>query len=221
MKGRKLAYSELELVFLKVRAAWPRRDLYARFQQVFDRPEVSFTNLTSVCKRYGWLTGRSGCFAKGQVPPNKGKKGVCAAGSEKGWFTKGSRSGRAVGLYQPIGAERMGNGGYLQIKVNDDLPMQRRWRGVHLIRWEAVNGPVPQGHVLKCLDGDRTNTDPANWTALPRAVLAHLNARWSGVPFDTASPEMKPTLLAIAQLKHAARAARKTKPMSEHQVEAG
>ena len=60
---------------------------------------------------------------------------------------------------------------------------------------------------LALLDGDRTNTDPANWVAIPRAMLPRLAGR-----YDEASPELKPIILTTAQLEHAGRQARKDMP---------
>ena len=208
MKGRQIAYSELELAFVKVRATWPRRDLHAEFQRVFDRPEISQANLSSLCKRNGWLTGRTGHYEKGRAPENKGKKRPFNAASAAHQFKPGHRSGRAEALYQPIGTEKMRDG-YLVRKVNDDMPLQRRWRAVHLIRWEEINGPIPPGHALKCLDGDRTNTDPANWQLVHRGVLPRLTGRWSGIGFEEAEPEIRPVLIATAELAHKASTLRK------------
>jgi hypothetical protein len=61
---------------------------------------------------------------------------------------------------------------------------------------------------LKCLDGDRTNTDASNWEAIPRALLPQLSGRWR-MPYDAAEPELRPTLMAIAKLAHQARTAKR------------
>jgi hypothetical protein len=206
MKGQAIPYSDEELAWIKACADLPRSEMHALFVQIFDRLDVSLVNMNSLCKRKGWLTGRTGCFVKGQTPHNAGQKGCAAPGSEKGWFKPGVRQGVATALYKPIGTERMSKCGYLERKVNDDLPLQRRWRAVHLVEWEAVNGPTPKGHALKCLDGNRLNTDPANWVSIPRALLPRLNGRF-GRDYDSAPAELKPTLLAIAKLEHKAREA--------------
>lgn len=209
MKGRTIAYTAAELDWIRDHASDPRAAMHAAFVARFDRPDVKLTNLNALCKRNRWLTGRNGQFCTGATPVNKGQKGVCAPGSEKGWFKTGTRTGRANHLYEPIGTERMSKSGYLERKINDDLPMHRRWRAVHLIRWEGANGPIPPGHCLKCLDGDRLNTDPANWLAVPRALLPRLAGRWRSLPYDSAAPDLKPILLAAARLDHAARQLRK------------
>ena len=60
----------------------------------------------------------------------------------------------------------------MERKIHDGLPLQSRWRAVHLLNWEAINGPIPKSHCLKCLDGNRLNVAPR---AELRAWLAELD----------------------------------------------
>lgn len=210
MKGRAISYTDDELAWIEAHAHLPRREMRARFVARFDRPGISQSNLASLCKRKGWLTGRNGRFQAGQPSWNKGKKGWHAPGCEKGWFRKGERRGIATRLYKPIGTERISKDGYVERKIHDGLPLQSRWRAVHLIRWEQRHGPLPEGHCLKCLDGDKTNTDPENWACVPRALLPRLNGRF-GRDYDSAPAELKPLILQIARLEHATRTRRQAK----------
>lgn len=212
MKGRAISWSADELAWIEARRTLPRAELHRAFIEAFGRADISKAALTSLCKRKGWLTGRTGRFHAGHVTHNKGQKGFCAPGSEKGWFTPGVRRGVATRLYKPIGTERVSRDGYLERKVNDDMPLQARWRAVHLINWESLHGRLPDGYCLKCLDGDKSNTDPANWAAIPRAMLPRLNGRF-GRDYDTAPAEMKPLILQTAKLEHAAREARRERGM--------
>lgn len=216
MKGRPILYAAEELAWIAARREWPRAALHAAFVVQFDRPDVALGALNALCKRKGWMTGRTGCFETGAAPPNKGKR--CPEGvggrhpnARKTQFQKGRRSGVAVKLYKPIGTERVSKDGYLERKINDAVPASHRWRAVHLIRWEAMNGPVPAGHALKALDGDRANTDPANWELIPRALLPALNGgRHSRrLPYDAAAPELKPALLTMAKIEDRARKLRR------------
>ena len=208
MKGRQIIYSPSELHWIEARKTEPRRALHAAFVAEWGREDVSFDNFKALCTRKGWKTGRTGCFPKGSIPPNKGRKGVCAPGSEKGWFKKGSLSGRAAKVAKPIGTERVAKGGYLQRKVNNDMPFQRRWKMVHILNWEAVNGPMPDGHALKCRDGNRQNTAADNWELVPRAILPRLAGAKKGISYDHAAPELRPSLMATARLEHAIRGRR-------------
>ncbi|TZG26477.1 HNH endonuclease [Sphingomonas montanisoli] len=211
MKGRSIPYSPAELAWLETNRSMPIADYHRGFSVAFDREDVSAANLHALRKRKGWRTGRSGHFAKGQVPANKGKTMPYHPNSAATRFKPGERRGVAVKLYKPIGTERLSKEGYVERKIHDGLPLQSRWRAVHLIRWEEANGPLPAGQALKCLDGDRTNTDPNNWAEIPRALLPRLNGgrHKTRLAFDEASPELKPTILATAKLAHASRLARK------------
>ncbi len=205
MKGKATRYSPDELAWIKAHSTMPRRGAHEKFSARFDRDDVSLSNFAALCKRNGWLTGRTGQYEKGRTPENKGKKMPYNPNSAATQFKPGNRTGRANHVYKPIGTERISKDGYTERKIHDGLPMQSRWRTVHLIRWEAAHGPLPEGHCLKCLDGDKQNTDPSNWIAIPRALLPRLNARWHGVKFDTADATLKPSILATAQLEHSIR----------------
>lgn len=70
------------------------REIAAAFTEKFGW-EISIGQVNAYIGNHHLNTGRTGRFQKGQVPPNKGKKGVCAAGCEKTWFPKGNKIGRA------------------------------------------------------------------------------------------------------------------------------
>lgn len=217
MRGRPISYTPAQLAWVKARRSWPRKKLHPAFVKRFRRRDVTLDALKQLCTRNGWLTGRDGRFKKGGVPANKGTrcpegKGGRHPNARRTQFKPGCRRGRANMNYKPIGTERLSKEGYLERKIHDGLPMQSRWRAVHLIRWEEQNGPIPEGHCLKCLDGNRLNTDPSNWALLPRAALGILNRAWNGVRYDEAPPELRPTLIAIAQLKAAASSQRRAAP---------
>lgn len=211
MKGVHIHYSAAELAWVKERFAMPRAEMLRQYHEAFRRPSISLSNLVSLCKRKGWLTGRTGCFAAGTEPANKGQKMPYHPNCAATQFKKGGRSGIAVTLYKPIGTERVSKNGYPERKINDDMPIHRRWRGIHLVRWEAENGPIPQGMALKCLNGDKLNTEPANWTLISRALLPRLSGggKKQHIAYDAAPAELKPTLLAIAELEHRARTIKK------------
>lgn len=208
MKGRAIKYSDAELVFIEALQALPRRDLHAEFCKYFGRDDVSVENLKRLCNRKGWNTGRTGQFPKGNVSHNKGKKGQCAPGSEKGWFKKG----RMPHNHRGAGHERIDNkDGYVVMIVDEKNP----WTGAatrpvhkHRYLWEKQNGPIPDGHVLKYLDGDKTNTDPSNWELIPQGMLPRLSGRWR-LGYDQAEPEVRPTIMAVAKLEHQLREAKK------------
>lgn len=207
MKGRSIFYLEEELAWIEANRHLPRRDLHSAFCFRFGRKDVSQVNLTSLCKRKGWLTGRTGTFVKGQVPMNKGKKMPYNENSARTRFQKGQRPANKY----DIGHETIDKDGYVRLCVDEPNP----WTGhrthmafKHKWLWEKLHGPVPKGMALKCLDGDKTNTDPSNWEAIPKSMLPRLAGRWNQ-PYDTAPAEVKPTLMAVAKLDDKVRQVRK------------
>jgi hypothetical protein len=114
-------------------------------------------------------------FQPGLTHWNKGTNFVAGGRSAETRFAKGVRQGVAVALYQPIGAERISKDGYLQRKVNDDLPTHRRWRAVHVLVWEESHGPLPAGHAVVFRDGKKTNIALDNLELVSRAELLSRN----------------------------------------------
>lgn len=216
MKGRAISYSAEEMAWLEERKDWPRPILHSTFAMLFDRRDVSADNIKSLCNRRGWKTGRSGTFEKGSVPANKGKrcpegKGGRHPNARRTQFKKGQRPR----TFKGAGYERVDpRDGYVILIIDEPNPWSgHSTRPVHKHRylWEQKHGPVPKDHVLKCLDGDKTNTDPSNWKAIPRSLLPRLNGgpRQRHLPYDDAAPEVRPTLLAVAELEHQSRAVRR------------
>lgn len=172
------------------------REIAAAFTEKFGW-EISISQVNSYIGNHHLNTGRTGRFQKGQVPPNKGKKGVCAAGCEKTWFPKGNIPKN----YRPIGSERISKDGYIEVKVADP----NKWKLKHRIVWEKVNGPIPKGYIIIFRDNDKTNTDIDNLLMIKRGIHAVLNhtglCEYSG--------EFKDTVIKIAELKVATSKAKK------------
>lgn len=207
MKGRANDYSDAELAWLKDRAAMPRTELHAKFCETFGREDVTIGALKGLMKRNRWLTGRTGQFEKGHLSEQSGNPAFIRAGTATRF-----KKGHTPHNQNFIGHERLNHEGYVEISVAKPNPYsnaERHYVTKHRLLWEQLNGPVPEGHVLKCLDGDKTNTDPGNWMAIPRALLPRLNGRWGNLSYDDAEPELKPFILASAQLQHAAREAKR------------
>ena len=125
---------------------------------------------------------RASHFKPGLVPWNKGKKGLTGVqeACRATQFKKGQMSGAAQHNYQPIGTLRICADGYLERKVTDDHPVPaRRWVAVHRLVWEAANGPIPAGHIVRFKAGMKT-TDLEQITVdrlecITRADNARLN----------------------------------------------
>jgi hypothetical protein len=84
---------------------------------------------------------------------------------------------RTAGItrFKPIGSERINPDGYLMRKVNNDYPLNARYKCVHIIEWEQCHGPVPEGFVVILKDGDRRNTDIGNLDLINRQEVMKRN----------------------------------------------
>lgn len=110
--------------------------------------------------RRGDNVGAQHRFQKGLVPHNKGTRrpGWAPGRMAETQFKKGEMAGAAQHNYVPIGTTRVTKYGALERKVTDDpaLYPARRWRPVAHLVWEATNGPIPAGHVVRFKPGMHT-----------------------------------------------------------------
>jgi hypothetical protein len=207
-KGKSLKFSGPEVNWLRQNGHLPAPELGPAFLQAFPRSDVTAAQLVGWRKRNKVRTGRTGRFEPGQDPWTKGKKLPFNAGSATTQFKPGLVPHNA----RPIGYETVNRDGYVLICVNRPNPFRPHQKThmafKHKEMWEAAHGPVPKGHALKCLDGNKANCAPGNWEAIPKGLLPRLNGK-SGRDYDTAPAEVKPTILAVAKLEHAAKAAMK------------
>jgi len=140
-------------------------------------------------------SGRTGCFEKGHRNWNKGTKGLCKPNS--GSFKKG----RVPANHKKLGSERTDKkDGYVWIKVAEWDPnfhRPTRWKCKHVHLWEQKYGPVPEGFVLKFIDGDKENVDPSNLML----ISLSLNLRLNKHGYNNAPAEIKPSILALAKME--------------------
>lgn len=135
------------------------RRLEKEFGRKFEKKAVGkYRNLIG-CQ--SGLKGAEGC-----VPHNKGKKGYCSPGCEKGWFKKGQTSYNC----QPIGTEAINPQGYREVKVAEG-----KWEYKQRLIWEKVNGPVPKGYSIIFADGNKENFDIDNLICVSRRESLTMN----------------------------------------------
>lgn len=175
---------------------------YKEIQKAFTEKfgwEISLGQVNAYIGNHHLSTGRTGRFQKGQEPPNKGKKGICADGCERTWFQKG----HIPANYRPVGSERVNADGYIEVKVADP----NKWKLKHRVVWESVNGKIPKGYIIIFRDNDKSNTDIDNLLLIKRGTHAVLNhtglCEYSG--------EFKETAICIAELKAATSRAKNRK----------
>lgn len=203
MKRSAIHYSDEELAWIKSNKSKVRRQAHDEFVRKFDRADVSLQNYVALCKRNKWFTGRTGRYDKGNTPWTQGRKLPFNAGPARTQFKKGI----APQNTKYVGHERTNTDGYVEISVEERNPhtgFERRYVHKHRLLWKRENGPIPEGMCLKCLDGNKANSDPSNWKCIPRGMLPRLNNQW-GREYDVAPSELKPTIMAVAQLEFKAK----------------
>ena len=179
------------------RIEWSFKRIADEIRIRFNRPDMTATKVKNCVANKKIKTGRTGFFVKGHIPLNKGKRmsDEVREKCKSSWFKKNHRPHNE----HPVGTQIFSHDGYLMQKVSDDLhiPKKQRWKPVHHIVWEQVNGPVPPGHIVIFLDGNRQNFSIDNLKLISRKTNAGLN-QW-GLRFDDA--ELTKTGIQITELK--------------------
>lgn len=163
--------TKAEILFLKKNV---KGRTYAELADMFNKKFKRNYNrdcINNICLKRGYSNEMPWHWLPGHVPHNKGKKGYCSPGSEKGWFRPGHPGYKMNEA--PLGSERISADGYVQIKIsNTAQPTSRRWKGKQIIIWEKKYGPVPKGYCVVFLDGNNRNFRIDNLKMVSRAEHA-------------------------------------------------
>jgi hypothetical protein len=118
-------------------------------------------------KRYKLRNGLDRRFSSGNIPvrAKRFRKGEHSARETE--FKKGARPVN----YKPLGSERVGATGYVEIKTGEP----NKWKRKHTFVWEKANGNVPPGHVVIFTDGNNRNFSLENLILVTRRELAVMN----------------------------------------------
>ncbi|MGQ7673254.1 HNH endonuclease signature motif containing protein [Streptococcus suis] len=111
-------------------------------------------------------SGLTGHFKKGHIPVNKGKK-FPNTPPNSGQLKKGSKPPNWV----PVGTIRYTTDGYPKIKIAEPSI----WKQMHRKVWEEHYGPIPSGHSVVFLNGDKTNWDISNLACLSKNEVVRMN----------------------------------------------
>lgn len=153
--------------------------------------DFTFEQIKGALSRYKLSTGFTGCFQAQHVPFNKGMKGICAAGSEKGWFKKGDMPSN----HDIVGTEKIQIDGYIKVKITEP----NIWKLKHQLEYEKYNGPIKKGYAVIFGDGNRQNFNINNLILVTRYQLLTLN-RYKLITNNT---ELTKTGVIIADLYQA------------------
>ena len=172
------------------------KEIVAEYNKRFlDR--ITESRLKGYMSNHKIKNGLTGRFKKGQVPYNKGKKGVCAKGCEKTWFTKGNLPPNT----KPVGYERITKDGYIEvkIKIRPSKPnCNDNFKAKHHIVWEEAYGEIPKGYKLIFLDGNKQNCSLENLALITNAE--HLQMTRYGLRSEIAQITKTGVLIARASV---------------------
>ncbi|CYY24145.1 Uncharacterised protein [Streptococcus suis] len=117
-------------------------------------------------RNHGLKSGLTGHFEKGHFPHNKGKK-YPNMPPNSGQFQKGNKPPNWV----PVGTIRYTTDGYPKRKIAEP----NVWEYCQRAEWEKHNGPIPSGHSVVFLNGDKTNWNVSNLACLSKNEVARMN----------------------------------------------
>ena len=127
--------------------------------------EFNLGQIKGAIARYKLNTGFTGYFPKGNIPFNKGTKGIMKANKTS------YKKGNIPQSYKPVGTERITKDGYTEIKVKDP----NVWKLKQRLIYEEHYGEIPKGYVVMFLDRDKSNFDINNLILISRKQLRTLN----------------------------------------------
>lgn len=93
-------------------------------------------------------------FQPGETPWNKGRSGC--TGTHPNTVANHFKPGSRPHTWMPVGSHRINSDGYLQTKITDTGYPPRDWMATHRLVWEAANGPLPPGCLVRFLPGRRS-----------------------------------------------------------------
>jgi hypothetical protein len=175
IKGYSLLFSPEQVDFIKANySRWRIVELTEVVNKKFGL-QIKQGQVKSFVKNHGIVSGRTGQFEKGQMPWNDGTKGTGICKPNSGCFN----NGHVPANVKPVGHERVcSKDGYIIIKTAETNPNTGFfgwYRAKHVVNWEAHNGPVPEGKILRFKDGDPKNWAIENMELITRAEHARLN----------------------------------------------
>lgn len=130
---------------------------------------------------------RKGCFVKGHISWNKGKK---LSSEHVAKLTAIYKKGNSPHNELPIGSIRNING-YNEIKYAN-----HKWTSMARYNWMQVHGEIPKDMCVFKLDGNVFNDDISNLCLVTRQDLAQLNRNHNKLP-----QELKELQILINQIK--------------------
>lgn len=119
--------------------------------------------------RLDGVRGQSSRFKAGHTSWNKGLKGVCTGGVETQF-----KAGAMPYNTMPIGSVRVTTEGYHQRKVANTGNNKTDWLNLHWELWQKHHGEIPSGHMIRFVNGDKSDIRLENLICISRAQNAQM-----------------------------------------------
>lgn len=186
-------------------------DLTAQFNATFGT-QLTIAQINAKRYKVGAVSGlktrvpNSGCFQKGHVSHNKGKRQTEYMSEDAIRRTVATRfqKGNIPQTHLTVGSERLTKDGYIKVKIAEP----NIWRFKHRIVWEQENGPIPPHHAVIFLDGNPINCAADNLALVDLPTNARLNQMH--LRYD--DPQATQAGIAIAKIATAIGKRKKKKP---------
>jgi len=169
-----MKYLKKHEIFLKKHGETPRKELTELFNNKF-KEEVSIKALSQKCIKLGLICPNNGQFKKGNIPANKGTKGL--KGANKTSFKKGNTPGNAKKVGSIVTRKDKNGSLYMRIKIAEP----NKWQMLHVYIYEHKYGKIPKKHCVIFKDKNTLNTRLDNLMLVSRSELARLNQKYAHI----------------------------------------
>lgn len=192
MYGHKYTTEEHE--FLKTFAPnHTYKEIVDEYNSRFVEP-ITVSRVKAYMSNHKINTGLTGCFKKGHVPHNKGKRCPTVGRMAETQFKKGHLPHNT----RTVGYERTSKDGYVEVRCEmkkDRNVGDNNFVLKHRLVWEQANGPIPENHIVIFLDGNKQNCTLENLALISRAE--HLQMTRAGLRSE--NPKFTETGVLIAR----------------------
>lgn len=187
MNSNRLLTSELHFLLIELYKTCSIKECAELLNQ-WHNVDLTVTQLKSYCSAHNIKSGRTGRFERGHSAYNQKLKGTGKLKGSHTSFKKGHKPANQVS----IGSETITKDGYMKVKIAEP----NQWAYKNRWVWEQHNPPLNDGEIVRFRDGDKLNCDIDNLFKVDRA----LNFALTRLGYNDAEPELKQTILILANL---------------------
>lgn len=170
------------------------KEIAEAYNEKFNEP-ITVSRVKGYMGNHKINNGLTGRFEKGHIPANKGTHPPTVGRMAETQFKKGNLPHNT----KPLGYERITKDGYIEVKVRERPDKENKiWSCFelkHRFVWRQAHGPIPKGHDITFLDGDKQNCSLENLALISNAE--NLQMMRKGLRSET--PELTKTGILIAK----------------------